>query len=356
MSTNSLNPDLMKVARQSRALSQSQLAEKAGLTQGHISKMESGVIVPAVDAVQKVATALDFPVSFFFETDRVFGLPVSLQYRKKASVGQRAIEQLEADINLRLFALRRLLRSVNYQNEVGMPHLDPDEFGGAEAVASVVRRSWLVPTGPIRNLVELVELAGCVVIHCDFQAIGVDGLTLKPAGLPYCMFINSAMPADRQRFTIAHELGHVVMHQNPNAEMEAQADAFAAALLMPKSDIAAELSGGLSLQRIAAMKNHWRVSMGSLIYRAHTIGLTSENQNSYLWRQMSALGYRKREPAELDFAPEQPAVLPDIVQVHLTELGYSTTELSKALHLHEPEMIRSFGLTPRRAGLKLVGR
>jgi Zn-dependent peptidase ImmA (M78 family)/DNA-binding XRE family transcriptional regulator len=357
MLDTSINPDLLKVARQARAFSQAQLAEKSGVTQGTISKAESGLLNPAGEILAKLAAALEFPSSFFYEPDRVFGLPMSLQYRKKASVGQRAIEQLEADVNIRLFQLRRLWRSVAFEPEAILPRLDIDEFGDAERIAELVRRTWLVPTGPVRNLVELIEAAGCVVFTCDFQAIGVDGLTLQPKGLPTCIFINSALPADRQRFTLAHELGHIVMHQCPSASMEEEANTFAAALLMPRGDIQGDLAGGLTINRVAALKRKWKTSMAALIFRARSVGTITEQQSVYLWRQMSRSGYRTREPQELDFPADVPSILSETIKIHLTDLGYSAGDLSKTLHMEQKELEQLYGLQsdPKRPALRIVG-
>lgn len=350
------NPDCLKLGRQARGWNQTQLADAASLTQGAISKFENALSEPGPEVVAKLAKALRFPASFFYQTDRIYGLPVSMSYRKKASVGHRAIEQLEAEVNLRIMQARRLLASVDLVPELPFPQLDVDDYGGsASRVAEVVRSVWQIPSGPIRNLTTIVERAGCIVFPCDFQGLGVDGLTMRPHGLPPCVFLNSAMPGDRQRFTLAHEIGHAIMHPVPSATMEAEADEFASALLMPARDITPDLTGFASLQRLAALKPIWRVSMGSLLVRARSVGAISDSQSSYLWRQFSKLGYRTKEPAELAFAPEQPRVLSDIVKAHLTELGYSAAELADAVHLHEEELVAQHKLEePKRMGLRLV--
>lgn len=338
-STSPVNPDCFKVARQARALSQVQLAESAGVTQGLISRIENGLHQPSEEVLAKIAGALRFPVSFFGLHDRFFGLPVSVQYRKKASVGQRAIEQLEAEINLRIMHLRRLLAAVDYEPELPFPRLELDDYNGdPEAVADMVRRVWQLPSGPIRNLTEVVERAGCIVFACDFQAMGVDGLTLQPHGLPTCIFLNSAMPGDRQRFTLAHEIGHAVMHRLPAPDMEGEADRFASALLLPARDVTPHLMGGISLPRLAALKPIWRVSMAALLMRAKSLGAVSESQSSYLWRQFSKSGYRTQEPPEVAIAAEPPHVVSDVLNAHLNELGYSLAELASSLHVTEHDL------------------
>lgn len=353
-----VNPDCLKLGRQARGLNQTQLAEAAKMTQGAISKFENSLSEPGEDAIAKIAEALRLPVSFFYQQDRIYGLPVSvsMSYRKKASVGVRAIEQLEAEVNVRIMHLRRLLSSVDFEPELQFPQFDIDEFGGSAAkVAEVVRGLWQIPSGPIRNLVDVVERAGCIVFACDFQSLGVDGLTLQPRGLPPCVFLNSSMPGDRQRFTLAHELGHAIMHQVPNSNMEQEADEFASALLMPARDISPEFAGGVTLQRLAALKPVWRASMASLLMCAKRVGAVSESQSSYLWRQFSKAGYRTKEPVELAIPTEQPRVLNDILQAHVSDLGYSVAELSRMLHVFEVDLLDMHRLEqPKKAGLRLV--
>lgn len=356
---HNVNPDCVKVARQARGMSQTRLAEISGLSQGAISKFESGLLEPSADALGKLSEALGFPQEFFFASDRIFGLPLSVQYRKKANVGQRATEQLEAEINLRIMHLRRLLKSVDFEPDLPFPNLDLDDFvGGPEGLAQLVRRLWQVPSGPIRNLTGYVERAGCVVFACDFQSIGVDGLTIQPQGLPTCIFLNSGMPGDRQRFTLAHEVGHAIMHRLPSATMESEADRFAAALLMPASDVRPQLAGGLSLARLAALKPVWRVSMAALLVRARTLNVLSESQASYLWRQFSKHGYRTREPEEVSVPAEVPVVLPQILRTHLSDLGYSLAELAKTLLVSQEDLLTmhkiEVALPVRKPELRLV--
>lgn len=332
---------LLRMARQARGWSQAELSRQSGVSQANLSKLENGLIGPTEDVVERVAEALRFPVTYFFQDDRVVGLPMSVHplYRKKASVGKKSTERLEAELNIRLLHLRRLFAAAEFEAELPLPRLDPEDYGcDPERIAELVRRTWLVPSGPIHDLVGWVERAGCIVIPCDFSGLSVDGVTVQVSDMPPCIFLNRNQPADRQRFSLAHELGHIVMHRVPSPEMEDEANAFGAALLMPAREIRSYLGGRLSLQRLASLKPVWRASMAALLVRAKTIGAISPNQSQYLWRQMSSLGYRKLEPPELDFDPEEASVLPEIIRVHLEELGYQLNDLCEILHSTEQDV------------------
>ena len=83
--------------------------------------------------------------------------------------------------------------------------------------------------------------------------------------------------------------------------------------------------------------------MQALLMRATSLKMVSPNQTRYLWQQVSARGWRLREPPELDFQPERAKVLPSIVSAHLSELGYSLKELTKLIRIHETEFIEMYG-------------
>ena len=82
--------------------------------------------------------------------------------------------------------------------------------------------------------------------------------------------LNRNHPADRMRFTLAHELGHIVMHRFPTINMEREADEFAACLLVPTNDIKTYFFAArkVDLRLLAALKPEWRVSMASLLFAA----------------------------------------------------------------------------------------
>ena len=155
-------------------------------------------------------------------------------------------------------------------------------------------------------------------------------------GIPPLVVLNSDQPAGRMRFTLAHELGHLVMHRFPTPDMEREANEFAAALLVPGEDIRPLFKGRrIDLELLAAMKPEWKVAMQALLVRATALQCLTKNQAQYLWKQFGARRMRLREPVELDFPHEEPTTIATILQMHREALGYSPAELSRLLHIHE---------------------
>jgi Zn-dependent peptidase ImmA (M78 family) len=171
--------------------------------------------------------------------------------------------------------------------------------------------------------------------------------------MPSLVVLNSDQPADRMRFTLAHELGHIVMHKFPSPNMEQEAHAFANAFLTPAADIKPYFRGKrIDLALLASLKPEWRVSMGSLLMCANKLGYLDDGRNKYLWKQMSMKGFRLREPPELDFDREIPTVLKSILDIHLGALGYTEDELSALLHIRggDARELYGFGRSPSDEG------
>lgn len=345
------NGDMLLLARQYRGKSQAEVAQEAGLDQGHYSRIERGLLnsLPSTATIEAVAAALRFPVAFFTQSDELSGLPLSVHdvaWRKKASVNATDLKRLHAELNLRVMNLRRLLSAIDLAPELSLPRLDADEMGGADKAALFIRKAWMIPDGPIKSLTALCERAGILVIMADF-AEHVDGVTMRLRDVPPVIFLNKNAPADRMRHSLAHELGHLVMHSIPSDQMEGEADSFAGELLAPSAQLRGDFIGGkVTLERLVQLKRYWRVSVASLLYRGSHAGFLSKNQADYLWRQLSARGWRKREPEETQFPAETTRLFEHVISLHRNELGYTASDFSALLHIDERDVQLLYGVEP----------
>ncbi|MEL6646979.1 MAG: ImmA/IrrE family metallo-endopeptidase [Pseudomonadota bacterium] len=343
------NHELLLLARQFRERSQAEIADLAGLDQGHYSRIERGLLnaPPQPETVRAISKVLNFPESFFLQNDELSGLPLSVHeaaWRKKASIGATELKRLHAELNLRIMHLRRFLQAIVLENELPLPRLDAEDLGGADKVAAFVRRTWMIPDGPIGNLTALCERAGILVIHCDFHA-KVDGVTMRLRDVPPLIFLNRSAPPDRMRHSLAHELGHLIMHSIPTDQMEDEADLFAGEFLAPFEQVRPDLIGGkITLDRLARLKLYWKVSAASLLYKAGANGILNKNQAGYLWRQLSARGWKKREPDETQFPSEKPQLYEQILALHENELGYALADFSSMLNISVEDVRELYGV------------
>ncbi len=353
--------DMLRLARQLRGFTQIKAAKDLGIAQAVLSRHENGLAEPDNTVLTKAAQVFKLPRSFFDLLDPVYGPPVSVHpmLRGKANVSARDVDMITAELNIRLMHLRRLLDAVDFEPTLDIPPLDVEEFGSPEKIAGVVRAHWGVPSGPIKNLTALAERAGVIVGWSRLGGAAVSGVTYRAAGHPPLVLLNSQHPSDRMRFTLAHEIGHMVMHRFPTSTMEEEANEFASALLMPSNEISQSFQGRkITLQLLAALKPEWRVSMQSLLMRASSLRFLTGNQQRYLWQQISSRGWRTREPAELDFPHEIPTVLPAIIKTHVVDLGYTEDDLASLVRMHRGEFIEFYGESspkePDRPRLRIV--
>src|SRR5581483_4709955 len=169
MTTASINPDALIVARESRGRTQRELADATHISQGLISKAEHGIASLQPVDVRAVAAYLDYPARFFYEPGPVRETgSACIYHRKRKTLPAKLLRRLEARMYVRNLNVGRLLDSLELQGDRMFHSLDPDEYGGsAIEVARALRATWRIPEGPILNLTALIESAGGVVITED---------------------------------------------------------------------------------------------------------------------------------------------------------------------------------------------
>jgi Zn-dependent peptidase ImmA (M78 family)/DNA-binding XRE family transcriptional regulator len=343
------NPHMLILAREARGITQVDLAENLAVTQGTLSKYETGVKEPPQEFIEELSHYVKYPVEFFVQAGQPYGFP-PFHYRKRKKMSAKALGKIVAEMNLRRMHIKVLSRSFDLKTNRFIPEIDRDEFQGAakrspsiEDIARSVREAWMLPSGPIANMVDLIEENGGIVIPCDFGTDLLDAMSQRIDGMPVLFFINVNAPADRVRHSIAHELGHMVLHTTvfkDDSEMEDEADHFAGAFLLPPEDMKIHMRR-FDLRHLANMKGYWKVSMASIAYRAERMKLITPYQSKMFWIEMSKLGYRRREPNEPP--KETPRLLTRMVEFHRRQLGYSTDDLARLLCLFPAEIDAMYG-------------
>lgn len=340
------------LARESRGLSQRELAERLEMDNARLSRIEAGLKEFLPDQAQRLSQVLDYPPAFFVQNEVRQGMGASEFYhRKRASLAGRVLNEIHARIDIYRIGVERLLQGAIGEKARAIPTLDVDDCGGPEEVARLVRSTWFLPRGPVAHLTRLIEDAGGFVIRMDFKTPLLDAVSRALPGLPPLFFMNRDIPADRYRFSLAHELGHVVMHSLPNPEMESQANAFAAELMMPAEDIRPDLMN-ISLPRLAALKAVWKMSMAALLKRAMDLGAITDRQYRFLWMRMGQAGYKHREPVETSLPQETPRLLDELLDVYRSDMSYRDEDLQAFLRLNPPDFEQLYTGGPK--GLRVL--
>jgi Zn-dependent peptidase ImmA (M78 family)/transcriptional regulator with XRE-family HTH domain len=342
---------MLLLARESRGMTQAELAQMmtrhsdgTPVSQGYVSKAEAGRLEVTGTRLSLYASALGYPPAVLCADPEVHGVGVGLiHHRKRASLGAPALRRIHAELALARMQARGLLALDSTERYHRFHRIKVDDFDTASDAAITLRCEWGVAPGVVPQLIRLIEDAGGLIVVRDLGARELDAVTQWIEGDPPLFLINAHAPADRFRFSLTHELGHVVMHGEPGltALQERQADEFASEFLLPADAIRAELKGGrLDLPRLLTLKHRWGVSMAALLRRASTLGVITDWQYRNLMVEMSALGYRTQEPSDL--VRESPRFIPALVARLRDDRGYDLGQLADAAGLLPDEFARLY--------------
>jgi len=346
---NKVNYRMVELARESRSLSQTELAEKIGVPQGNLSRMERGEVGIKEEILSKIATELDYPVSFFYQDKRI---SVSdTHYRRAVIVDQKVKMKAEALMNVYKFNVEEMLKSLDIK--VNIPVIT-DLHESPVKVAMYLRSYWKVPRGPIDDIAKLIEDNGIIIIPMDFGTDKIEGRTLLTSTGHPIIFYNTQSSSDRQRLTICHELGHVLMHVNSAPvfydDEEESAFAFGQEFLMPYAECQYDLNEKTTIEKLVDLKRYWKVSIQAMVTRMLKTEIISKNRGRYLWSIIVAKKWRVSEPIEL--APPVPTLLKRMVVALQQGLHYSVEDLSGIFCLNKKEVEQRY--LPTAGRLKVV--
>jgi Zn-dependent peptidase ImmA (M78 family)/DNA-binding XRE family transcriptional regulator len=336
----------IRAAREIFGLTQEALEEAAGVSQSLISQVERGQKDATEDLVKAVADATNLPIEFFDVTPHEIPLD-SLRFRKQASASATTTRRARALFHEAYRLSADLVDQVGYhQPTLPVAQGTLEESDIVELAAATREALQLDPERPVPHVMRAVERGGVPVAPIVLPN-GDDGATARNRhyGLSYWggpgdhAFIGyfPGSQGDRDRFTLAHELGHLVLHSKRRSEdPEQEANLFAGEFLMPRDRALEALGPNLNLMDYARLKAKWGISIQGLVMRAKRVGAIDESRSTSLWKQISARGWRLEEPVPVE--PEQPALLARLVATAYGEKPAS--ELTRLLAL-SPILVRS---------------
>ncbi len=217
-----------EATRVALGLTQMSLASMAGVSQTAISRLESGTPELSEDALDAVAAVLGVSAAFL----RLPAPHVQLLHRMKDSVAATAVKRVTAEFTLAF--LRSELLAPGIRHSVRPVSVDnPD----ASARAERLRHTWRMTPGPIRDIVALLESQGIVCLRRDLIGLKVNALAARSGKHRAVMLLDPRPDVEDALWAIAHELGHLALHEAADAGQEDSADEFAGEFLAPHSEI-----------------------------------------------------------------------------------------------------------------------
>jgi Zn-dependent peptidase ImmA (M78 family)/transcriptional regulator with XRE-family HTH domain len=325
----------LTLARHLAGLRKSDLAALIDMSSTAVAAWESGTKRPTAATVARLALSLSVEPGFFaVRPDDVAALSTTPHFRSLRSTSQLARDQAFAYGQLAVDIAMSLEKHVECpEPDVPTFPVPVDERAGEgpERAARRVRAEWGIGPGPAGHMVRLLENHGMLVVFSPPQTASVDAYSFDCGLRPVVVLNPVKRDYYRQRFDVAHELGHLVMHSDaePGGRIvEDHANRFAAELLMPAAEIRDLLPasmGGDAWRTLARLKEQWGTSIQALLYRARWLGRLGEVSYRNAMATLTARGWRRNEPGLVGVL-EQPSLLPRAVEL-LTADGIAETRL-----------------------------
>lgn len=349
MSRTASVAERIRTLREMHGWTQKELADASGLSQALLSSIENLRRDATPESLHAIAVATDTPLSFF-EIEPSSVPADSLHFRKNKTAPIKLTTQVKAYFREAHRVTTTLLERVGYpigqfpSADARRATVQQDQI---EDMAADTRRTLgIEPHKPIPNLTRALERAGAVVFRMALPGVEENRVIGKghfgisywggPGERPVVGYFTGS--GDRDRFTIAHELGHVVLHsyREPGDDAELEAHRFAGALLLPRSRAAELITPATSLTEFARIKAAFGISIQATIMRAAHLGLIDETRKSSLLVQLSQRGWRRAEP--VDVVHEEPQLVTKALLAAWPESPYRAAAEPLAI---QPQVLRS---------------
>lgn len=337
-------------ARKAAGLSLRDLGERVGVSHAAIKKYEDGVAMPSSDILIALSRALKVRTEYFFRPDSV--ALQGIEYRKRSSLPKKRldaitheiIDQIERRIELENLFPQSPVKSFEMIDGI-VDHLS--SVDQIEEVAECVRSAWCLGLDPIPDLIDVLETNGIRVFMIDADAENkFDGLAARVNGMPIVV-VGRHWPGDRQRFTLAHELGHLILEGRlaDDLDEEMACNRFAGAFLFPQASVLQELGqhrNAIELKELGLLKEEFGLSMAGILYRARDLGVITPAYREEQAKLFRFKGWFRKEPGD-DYPSEKAHLFEQLVFHALAEeyIGESKAAELMNMPLQQFRRVRS---------------
>jgi len=314
-----LDPNRITFARELRGLTKKQLADDIKKTPSAISQIERGLIRPDLETFVSISFALKIPPSFFIErssSTKSIEL-ASCHFRSLRSTSQTMRRQSarKGDLCVDFMELLESKGVLFPEEHISSFSASAGYDDEIEKASNELRRHWNMGSGPIPDIVKLVESKGIMVLPIPDACHKVDAYSTWRGRRP-CILASYRKTASRVRFDVSHELGHLALHEDAVAgemKTERQADRFAGAFLAPMESFLEECPRGWSFEAFRRLKARWKMSIAALLYRAKELGCISISTHRRAMIQLTMEGKRKNEGDE--WPMEKPVLITQALEL-----------------------------------------
>lgn len=332
------NPYAVTLARRAKKMSQADLADEVGVTQAAVSHWEKGQRIPEGEVLERLASVLDvLPLTLIDESIAT----TTPMFRATGVKTKGDARQIEGRTELARLAASRILEEVDVAPALPWPSAEDPLGDDPDDAAAALRRVWRIPPGPIANLTTCIEAAGAVILRVNFGHPKVEAAYAHPRRDAKRWILVNTFMSDwaRHRLTIAHELGHALLHHwdafnaPTGPDREAEAFSFALALMVPADEFILDIaSTPRRWEDFLRLRHKWGISGAALARRALDLELLDKQAFKSLNITRRSRGHWKQEPGE-DAPLEQPAIFAQALTLLRDQARWSNETFSEVAGL-----------------------
>lgn len=333
----------LKSARKYRGKTIIELANDIDVSKQAVSQYENGTSAPVFEVLMKIIKALKFPREYFYEEDSI-SINLGNTYFRASSKLTKKEKSIQKEKSILIGKIFNVLNEYLDFPKLNLPSVNHDL--SIDEIALQVREYWNLGDEPITDMIYVLEKNGIVVTSMNTNTDTVDAYSLRQdinGKTNYVVVLgNDKFSAARRQFSAAHELGHIILHDDflemdqmskeEIRDIENQAHQFASAFLLPKNTFARDIAAyPTNLDYYVQLKKKWRTSISAMLVRANNIGILAYTSYQALERKISRLGWRTSEPLDDTLIMNQPTLLKRAVNILIDNDLFTPEEFIKEL-------------------------
>ncbi|KQW60466.1 helix-turn-helix domain-containing protein [Variovorax sp. Root411] len=335
----------LRLIRLFHDLSLTDLGEQVGVSKQFLSRVETGAEVASAHLEAALAETLEVLPEFFYRIDPNPIVDEQCHFRRQLTtkVALRQVARARGEM------LKRLVGVLDEHVELPQYQVceaDAESPETIERAAEMFRSLFGLGLGPLSNVTRIAENAGAVVLRVCGLAPEIDAVSFATKR-PLIALNGDGRSACRERFGVAHELGHFSLHigvLTGDRLTETQANRFASALLMPRSTFATECRLALRGTRLnwpglSELKLRWGVSKAAIIFRGRQLGVFSDDQARAGYVGLNRHGEALKESEDHLIANEKPEVIAESLKVMKEHYGVPQSAVAREMRV-QPRLLQ----------------
>lgn len=336
----------VRLLRQRRGLTLADLSANVSKQPPWASRVETGKLKLRGRDLVDCAAALNVPPALLATPVREADL-AGVHFRKYR-VPKKVEARATAEGNFVAYLVNSLLVKAGQRRAPRIPQIDatalsPDPRTAGAAAARLVREHWSIGSGPINDLAGRVESDGLFIAPLPLDITKVSAVTVwHGADDAPVTLLDKGIIDDTRRFTLAHELAHIVMDQRSgpgdDKDVESRADSFAGELLAPYDEVRDTIRS-LDLSKFGTLmqlQRVWGLHPSSFIRRGYLAGDVTASAQTRWFQEFN--GPRRNALKALRSPyPLQPTAIGALLSM-MKSVGWTPATLARDLHVHVDEL------------------